>query len=326
MTEELYWGHLLPETRKLLTLEKEKKISYLRKNLGAKVVTGTRPGIYCPTLTHARIEEALQAMFLLAKEGTGTGFAIWGPPGVGKSELIRKFIYDLTRNGLCLKNEIFWFSAPQTSGEKRFLENFLRAVGERNINKRDDTETMLVRLMEKLVSMGVKMVFLDEIHFLLAGETLTQETLNVIKRLHNDLPITIVLVGTKRLLDVLEADDADEMSGRFPAVGIQSWKRSDAEDEDSDYVQVLAQVEMRLPLPARSELARKYKMVILEFSKGSPREAYALIREATVAAINDKSPRIEPKHFEVARSSPLLAYQHGENDDKKNQKKNYEKK
>jgi type II secretory pathway predicted ATPase ExeA len=294
--------HLTLEVRKMVNDSKEKKIAYLRRRLGAKVAKDRPLGIF---ISNERLDQALQelrTMFLLAADGiTGLGLAIWGPQGVGKSMLIRTLIHDLEEEGLCQGHDIVWMDIRSTSGEKRLLKAILRELRV-DFSRRDDTDTLLDSVVKALEDKKVKILALDEIHNILAGETLAQETLNLIKFLWNNTSTAIVLLGTDRMAELMEKDADHEMRGRFIMFELIRWTSSD----DATYLEFLRSVEERIPLPEPSKLYSKRKAtMIFERSGGVPRGSLHIVREAAIEAIAVDAKNISDDHIQ----SVLKRYQ-----------------
>ncbi|HTF65456.1 MAG TPA: TniB family NTP-binding protein [Edaphobacter sp.] len=84
--------------------------------------------------------------------------------------------------------------------------------------RRDDPYVMIARLSRVLPKLGVQVLIIDEIHHLLAGNSVRQKWfLNVIKYLGNELKLPIVAVGTQDAFNAISTDP--QLANRFePAV------------------------------------------------------------------------------------------------------------
>ena len=113
-------------------------------------------------------------------------------------------------------SDIVVIEAPPTSGEKRFLIALLRALGANGYEGRGDNDSRISTLIQLANSSGKKMLIVDETHNVLTGLVHTQETLNLLKFLYNNIDMSIVLVGTERAKEVITSDQVGEMKWRFP--------------------------------------------------------------------------------------------------------------
>jgi hypothetical protein len=84
--------------------------------------------------------------------------------------------------------------------------------------RRDEPYVMTARLSRVLPALGVRILIIDEIHHVLAGNSLRQKWfLNVIKYLGNELKIPIVAVGTEDAFNALSTDP--QLANRFEPAG-----------------------------------------------------------------------------------------------------------
>ena len=248
--------------------------------------------------------EKLRQKYMLAMEGiTDLGLAIFGAGGVGKSTVILKLREELKKKELCGKYDFLWMDVRSTAGDKRLISAMLTELHEK-FSLRDNAQTLLDKLIDALRNKKVKMVILDEILCLLTGQNLTQETLNVIKHIQNNSHTAIVLVGTERLIELIEKADKDgEMKGRFERLELKKWESAD----DPNYVQFLALVEARIPLPDASKLSSKQKRTeIYSWSEGITRRALHLIKYAAIEAIKSEAKCISFEQIQSIESGAYL--------------------
>ena len=141
---------------------------------------------------------------------------------------------------------------------------------------------------------GVRMLIVDEIHNILSGTVARQKAfMNALKNLSNALQIPIVLVGIK---DALRATSTDsQISNRFTPVYLPQWK------VDEEYVNLLASLEILLPLRKPSNLAstKELALEIYNQSNGYIGEIITLVSLAAEKAIQSGTEKIsiyELKH------------------------------
>lgn len=141
---------------------------------------------------------------------------------------------------------------------------------------------------------GVRMLIVDEIHNILSGTVSRQKAfMNALKNLSNALQIPIVLVGIK---DALRATSTDsQISNRFTPVYLPQWK------VDEEYVNLLASLEILLPLRKPSNLAstKELALEIYNQTNGYIGEIITLVSLAAEKAIQNGTERIstyELKH------------------------------
>jgi hypothetical protein len=107
--------------------------------------------------------------------------------------------------------------------EKRFYEEIVRtlATAKAAVSKTGDTQFDVISALR---AAGTKMLILDEIHHILAGNFGLQGVfLNAIKYLSNQLRIPIVAVGTKDALRAIQSDP--QMVNRFEPAAVPKWTR-----------------------------------------------------------------------------------------------------
>ena len=85
-------------------------------------------------------------------------------------------------------------------------------------------EGRVIHLLQKL---GTKLLFIDEVHHLLAGSHREQRrALNLLKFMTNELKIVVVVVGTADAFHALQTDV--QVASRFEPLLIPRWTATDA--------------------------------------------------------------------------------------------------
>jgi hypothetical protein len=171
--------------------------------------------------------------------------------------------------------------APPVPDERRLLSLILDSVNAPY--KRNDRADNLARDLKRLAPLiGVRMLIIDEIHHVLAGDARRQQAfLNVIKSLGNELLIPIVAVGTRDAFHALRTDE--QLANRFRPFALPKW------EFDLDYLRFLSTYESLLPLRNESNLAEEtIALKILGMAGGIIGELADLLRTASAEAIRSK--------------------------------------
>jgi hypothetical protein len=193
--------------------------------------------------------------------------------------------------------------APPVPNETRFLGQILRGFERAlEINSREVTdrqafmdkgtaEARFVRVSKFIKHCEVRLMFVDEIHNLLAGTARqVEECCNLLKFLSNQLGIRIVLVGTERAENVLRSDS--QLVSRFPIIKLPLWKDGRA------YRRFLRILEPELGLAQHSNLdADEKASFLLQQSQGVLGDIVMSVKDAAVMAIEDGIERITMDHL-----------------------------
>jgi hypothetical protein len=143
-----------------------------------------------------------------------------------------------------------------------------------------------------LVTMGVRMLIIDEIHNLLAGTARQQRVfLNTLRFLANDLRIPLVCVGTDDARLALLTDR--QLAERFDALELTSWTNNKA------FGDLMVGFERSLPLRAPSDLTSpEVRARILDMTAGITNRIFRLIETVATLAITTGAERITLADFE----------------------------
>lgn len=173
---------------------------------------------------------------------------------------------------------VVYIQAPPKPDEKRFYNNLLDSLGV-PYKMSDRVEHKQQQIIHILQSAETRMIIIDEIHHILAGNLAAQRTfLNVIKYLANELQLVIVGVGTKDALSALNTDP--QLSNRFEPSILPKWQLNE------EYLRLLASMEYMLPLKKPSHLHEsKIAQQILTLSEGTIGEISTIIKKASILAI-----------------------------------------
>ena len=156
----------------------------------------------------------------------------------------------------------------------------------------DRVEKKQIQTIKLLKQIGLKMLIIDEIQHILAGNTEKQRHfLNVIKHLGNELMVPIVAVGIKDAFRAIHNDP--QLANRFVPYLLPTWKMN------TEFLQLLASFEKVLPLKAPSSLIQpEIANKILSMSEGTIGEIATLLSLAAENAIHSGTEKITAKVLE----------------------------
>ncbi len=262
--------HLNEATAKLLSLEASERIQRIRSPrwIGypqAQQVLGK-----------------LEDLFTYPKTHRMPNLLIVGETNNGKTMLIRRFQKahpardNLEGEGVSVP--VLVIQAPPVPDEGRFYNTILDALfAPYKPNDRiDKKQFQAIKLLKYI---GLKVLIIDEIHHVLAGNLNKQRAfLNVLKYLGNELQIPIVVVGTKDAFRAIGTDP--QLANRFEPVLLPIWSMDDG------FLRLLASFERMLPLFKPSNLSDlPLATKIYSLSEGYIGEISRLLVEAAVKSV-----------------------------------------
>lgn len=180
---------------------------------------------------------------------------------------------------------VLYVQAPPIPDERRFNASLLdRLRIPHKINERADR--MLTQLLVVMPKLGVKMLMIDEIHHILAGNLQKQRAFQyLLKYIGNELQIPIVALGTEDALYALQTDA--QLANRFVPHALPEWKL------DRLYLSLLASFEQTLPLRRPSRLTDPaLARWIFSMCGGTIGETATLLKTAAVKAIRTNTEQI----------------------------------
>lgn len=175
--------------------------------------------------------------------------------------------------------------APPVPDEGRFYNAILELLfAPYRANERvDKKQFQAIKLLRYI---GLKVLIIDEIHHILAGNMTRQKAfLNVIKYLGNELQISIVGLGTKDAFRALQTDP--QLANRFEPVTLPRWEM------DQNFQRLLASFERMLPLRHPSNLAQhEMASTLYAMAEGYIGELSQILAKASVLAIQSDEEQI----------------------------------
>ncbi|ALV47966.1 transposase (plasmid) [Arthrobacter alpinus] len=205
-----------------------------------------------------------------------------GPTNNGKSMIVEKF-----RRGHTPVTEpdrehipVLCVQMPSEPSVLRFYIALLGALGAPLQPRRRlaDLEQISLSLLR---STGVRMLVIDELHNVLAGQgNNRREFLNLLRYLGNELRIPIVGVGTREAYLAVRSDD--QLENRFEPVVLPLWGAG------TDTLSLLASFAAALPLQHPSSIATPdMAQYVLARSEGTIGEITRLLTAAAIAAVEN---------------------------------------
>ena len=154
-----------------------------------------------------------------------------------------------------------------------------------------EMEQLALALLRKV---GVRMLVIDELHNVLAGNSVNRrEFLNLLRFLGNELRIPLVGVGTREAYLAIRSDD--QLENRFEPMLLPPWEAN--EDCCSLLASFAASLPLRRPSPiATLDMAR----YLLTRSEGTIGELAHLLVAAAVAAVESGEEAINHRTLSMA--------------------------
>ena len=278
-------AHLAPEAQAALDLSDEQRISFLSEDRW---------------IDYPRARKALHELerrLVSPKRTRMPSLLIPGESNIGKSMIIQKFLRDhphreFNQETGQLQLDVLAVEIPAAPTERRFYGQLLLALNApyRPGDRLAAVEFMALTLLRQV---SPKMIVVDEVHNLLAGSAREQRaSLNLLKFLSNQVPCSIVALGTRDALAAMQTDP--QIASRFPGLEMPRWQ------ENEELRGFLAGFERQLPLREASRICDNRAMVgwVMNATGGVTGDITALLSRAAEAAIRTKTERITPELLE----------------------------
>ncbi|OUD34751.1 TniB family NTP-binding protein [Flavobacterium sp. FPG59] len=205
-----------------------------------------------------------------------------GDSNNGKTALLNKF---LKVNQSFVEEEtsklvvpVLLIQAPPEPDERRFYNTILESLFA-PYNSSEKIEMKQQRVIHLLKKVELRLLIIDEIHHVLAGNLSKQRSfLNVLKFLSNELRISMVCSGTKEAFNAIQTDP--QLANRFEPKVLKKWRN------DEEYLRLLASFERLLPLKEESLLIEpSISTKILAMSEGLIGEISRILELSSILAI-----------------------------------------
>lgn len=273
-------SHLTVATAKALALPNDERIERIRK---PRWIGYPRSKV---------VLDKLEDLLVYPKMHRMPNLLIVGDTNNGKTMLVERFKkqHPASDNpsGEGISVPVLVIQAPPVPDEGRFYNTILEALFA-PFKPNDRVDRKQFQSIKLLRYVGLKMLVIDEIHHVLAGNMNKQRAfLNVIKYLGNELQVPIVGVGTKDAFRAIQTDP--QLANRFEPAVLPLWKF------DDEFLRLLKSFEMLLPLRHASKLYDTgLAATIFSMAEGHIGELSKLLAEAAVLAVQSGSERIDAK-------------------------------
>lgn len=269
-------------------------VAALLTRSAAERVRAIRGGTWIP---YPRAKQALsQLRYVLDQPPSSrmTGLTLSGPTNNGKTTIVREFIAQnriQSADPAAERPEFLYVETPPIPNTSMLYTQILRGVGDLKADKGTTTQK-LARVMHILPQLHLRMLFLDEIHNVLAGSAKQSEAfLNTLKYLSNQLYLPVVLIGTESALNVIRTDE--QVLSRYPAFTLSPWA------QDEQFARLVSIVLSTLPLRRRTKLSQTAVERIHGRCRGSLGGAVQILQRAAVWAIENGAEEITPRALEA---------------------------
>jgi hypothetical protein len=205
-----------------------------------------------------------------------------GDSNNGKTALLNKFLkvnqsfVEEETNKLVVP--VLLIQAPPEPDERRFYNAILESLFApyKSSEKIEMKQQRVIHLLKKV---ELRLLIIDEIHHVLAGNLSKQRSfLNVLKFLSNELRISMICSGTKEAFNAIQTDP--QLANRFEPKVLKKWRN------DEEYLRLLASFERLLPLKEESMLIESsISTKILAMSEGLIGEISRILELASILAI-----------------------------------------
>ncbi len=186
--------------------------------------------------------EEVQARLAVPQDNDAVGFALVGPPGLGKTRTINRILASYPPKLVPVLPyhvvQVPWLKveAPSTGGRKQFCISFVSALAERvgvDYSKMyamkglaGDHMMLNVQHLSALHALGVLVI--DEIQHLLDSPEGTKPLMNFLVTLVNRIGVPVILIGTNAAHAVIQKDFRE--ARRASGLGQPNWRPLQGEE------------------------------------------------------------------------------------------------
>lgn len=275
--------HLLPVAQKLARLPANERIQRIRADRW----------IGYPRAVDAL--NRLETLYAWPGKQRMPNLLLVGPTNNGKSMIIEKFrrTHPASSDADQEYIPVLVVQMPSEPSVLRFYVALLAAMGAplRPRPRLPEMEQQALTLLRKI---GVRVLVIDELHNILAGNSVNRrEFLNLLRFLGNELRIPLVGVGTRDAYLAIRSDD--QLENRFEPVVLPLWEATE------DCCSLLASFAASLPLRRLSPIATPdMARYLLARSEGTIGELAHLLMTAAVAAVESGEEAINQRTLSMA--------------------------
>ncbi len=235
-------------------------------------------------ITYPRARLALEFLeSLLARPRTTRmiSTAIYADSGMCKTMLMERFkrahppAYNVGERRMVAPVLALQMASHAT--ERRFYGQLLMSIGV-PFTPRATVMDLEVQVLRNLRRMEVKVLMLDEVHNILAGNAREQRiVLNTLRYLSNELNISLVCLGIAEAREAIGGDV--QLARRFEELLLPRWQG------DEDFQEFVLAVLRNLPLRASSQIAARALRHVLQVTDGVTAGVFRLFNDLAADAI-----------------------------------------
>jgi adenylate kinase len=218
---------------------------------------------------------------------------IVGEPDVGKTTILKKFmrahgpVFDPEAGRT--SSEVVAMEAPPEADEARLYSAILQAIGAPEGGRLIDMERIVHLQLRRL---GTRLLIIDETNNLVIGTGSAQrKTLAALRRLSNQLDLSLACFGTMEALNALTSDP--QVEGRVQPFQLTRLRN------DADYATIVRAVIEFYPLRLASVVDQPLIDAVHDLTAGSPGKTFRLLNAAAVHAIDTGEEQIALKTLRV---------------------------
>src|SRR5215467_2290196 len=268
--------HLSPKTRELLGRPIEERIAYIQLDS------------WIPYSQANKILQQLEELLNHPKCDRMPNLAITAQTNNGKTRLMKHFLslHPASESSGTIIAPVFYVQCPGFPDESRLYSAILLKLCKK-FRPSAPAQEKLVLLLDALSKIEIRILALDEVNFTEVGTAAKQKRfLNALRYLANELPISIVCMGTEEMMRVIRS--VPSVENRFQPMVLPQWQT------DQEFRKLLASFEKLIPLKYPSDLQDSSTLTtrLLTRSEGTIGELKALLAAAATDAMRSGTERI----------------------------------
>lgn len=285
--------HLHELTRPVMSLSKEERLEFLRRDKWAPYAKATE------------IFQLADDLLAYPKSIRMPSLLIVGDADNGKSSLLKRFSMKMHPPEVMPSGDPFTpvvcMEMPTDPNDSRFWSSMLLSMNLVH-DVRDSAQSKQAQAYNVLKYIRIKMLMVDEVHNILqAGSRDQKVLLGILRAISNRLQIPIVAAGIRDAVRALHTDP--QLSSRFDVRVLENWKLNFA------YRKFLKDYESLIPLPEPSNLDSE-KLVVRIYPKtgGTIGRTVKVLKQAGEIAIKAGKSKIDVETIDQVKLGSLNEY------------------
>ena len=280
-------SHLTPATAELLSRTDNDRITLIQEERW---------------ITFPRARLALEALNdLLARPRTTRmrSIAVYADSGMGKTMLMERFkrahpsVYSETERRSV--SPVVALQMPSHATERRFYGHLLTEIGV-PFFPRATTFELEAQALRSLKRIEVKLLMLDEVHNILAGNAKEQRiVLNTLRYISNELKISLVCLGVSEAREAISGDV--QLARRFEELPLTRWQGNE------EFQELIVAILRHLPLKLASQMSARALRHVLQSTDGVTAQIFGMFNDLAVEAIRSGTECIGDANIEAWRPS-----------------------